>query len=810
MAFIVMLVIFIPLIAVPEIEKNPLGHPTFYEEQTVPIKDYNIVTELKSLESKGIPNAVFQPDITELNEMGGSVNSNSNQFGTIKDISSSPAGQEQDNSRFFNFEIDMDKEDLKEYLKLKLERFKEAGLNPEYFIIPDVRYQFRLASILNEITEELEMPEIELVVKNNLDELSTELLVLYDQRARMGTEGMETAYLEDARANLFASYVYEYLALHDNFKSSILTIDVQDWSDITAWCLQSFLKITRLSSIDVVVRIENISKVTSPEAISEIISVCSSTSTSGYDTGYLNDGDNNAITRGGEENIVPSENSNSGNGNVKEIILGAMPEYLDLVSVKDEKFTLVIDIINGYYYVILITCLIPNIYFVAWAGFIRRDNRKQKEYLKKHGRPIQMTDKAMESRHRFYDKLLRLEDELGSVILTNASTTGNGQFNNQHRKSLNKSSKGTNLAYQPGKKNGNALPDVTVILPCFNEQKGIALAVERCYNQTYAGRIEILVVDDGSNDNTLKIAKIFEAPFPNRTVRVHHKPNGGKADALNFGIERATGQIILTTDGDSHMDPDAVESLVRGFQENPHAGIVGGFVVIRNEKDSTLVKLQQIEYIFTQDVFRLPQSESASVLIIPGPVFSMGGRVAKTHKASTRTCVEDADLTDCILKDNWGTVAVTDATAHTQAPTSWKAWFKQRKRWVYGQFQVWRENKSFLRRNFWGLYSYFTWLSALLITGMLITTTVALVFIGEWNFFSLLITAQTTVIFMLYFITRGISLARYSYGKHLIKYLPLQVGYDLINGVLCAWLFVNYLTGRGVKIKFGPEVVRVK
>jgi cellulose synthase/poly-beta-1,6-N-acetylglucosamine synthase-like glycosyltransferase len=187
----------------------------------------------------------------------------------------------------------------------------------------------------------------------------------------------------------------------------------------------------------------------------------------------------------------------------------------------------------------------------------------------------------------------------------------------------------------------------------------------------------------------------------------------------------------------------------------------------------------------------------------------MGGRVAKTHSASTRTCVEDADLTDTILSDNWGTVAVTDATAHTQAPVTWKAWYKQRKRWVYGQFQVWRENKSFLKKNFWGVYSYFTWMSALFITAMLAASMVALAFIGEWNFFSLLITAQTTVIYVMYFLTRGISLARYKYGRHLVWYLPLQTVYDLVNGVLCAVLFLRYLLGKGVQIKFGPELVRI-
>jgi cellulose synthase/poly-beta-1,6-N-acetylglucosamine synthase-like glycosyltransferase len=161
------------------------------------------------------------------------------------------------------------------------------------------------------------------------------------------------------------------------------------------------------------------------------------------------------------------------------------------------------------------------------------------------------------------------------------------------------------------------------------------------------------------------------------------------------------------------------------------------------------------------------------------------------------------------LKNKWGTVAVTDATSHTQAPTSWKAWFKQRKRWVYGQFQVWRENKSFLKKNFWGIYNFFTWASAVMITAMLITSTIALLFIGEWNFFSLLITGQTLVIFIAYFVTRGISLGRYKYGRHLVKYLPLQVIYDLVNGVLCGYLFLKYLTRRGVKIKFGPELVRI-
>ena len=144
---------------------------------------------------------------------------------------------------------------------------------------------------------------------------------------------------------------------------------------------------------------------------------------------------------------------------------------------------------------------------------------------------------------------------------------------------------------------GSKLPLVSVIIPCYNEDRYLGAAVTNAYRQSYLGEIEILIVDDGSKDNTWSIGKIFQTKKGKRTVKTFHKPNGGKASAISYGIEKAEGKIIITTDGDSEMHEDAVKEVVDTFKRFPDAGIVGGFVSIKNSHRGYLTKLQQLEYI---------------------------------------------------------------------------------------------------------------------------------------------------------------------------------------------------------------------
>lgn len=354
-------------------------------------------------------------------------------------------------------------------------------------------------------------------------------------------------------------------------------------------------------------------------------------------------------------------------------------------------------------------------------------------------------------------------------------------------------------------------PRVSIIIPCYNESRNIGQAVSNCFNQTYRGEIEVIVVDDGSRDNTWSISRIFKGKSDRNTVKIFHKENGGKASALTFGANHATGPVTVMTDGDSRMDRNAVAEIVETFRTYPDAGIVGGFVTIRNTFTGHLTKLQQLEYVITQHVVRISQSDDGSVLIAPGPIFGMRTDLARMFPPLDRTVVEDCDLTMSVLSTGYTTRAALGSRSYTEAPASWMGWLNQRRRWIYGQFQAWRENRWHLKNNPWGLYTYFTWLSttlsavifiiSMMVTGMFLLSG------GSFYTFMEFIALRTIMLMMFYFGIRMFIILQYKETRRLIHFLPLKPFYDIINGFHTAYLYFMYITGLGIKLKWGHRRV---
>jgi cellulose synthase/poly-beta-1,6-N-acetylglucosamine synthase-like glycosyltransferase len=207
--------------------------------------------------------------------------------------------------------------------------------------------------------------------------------------------------------------------------------------------------------------------------------------------------------------------------------------------------------------------------------------------------------------------------------------------------------------------------------------------------------MEIIIMDDGSKDNTYKIAKKFEGVFKGKDIRVLTKPNGGKSRALNFAIERSAGEFIMCVDADSKLEPDAVSLMVRYFRD-PDIAAVAGSVLVSNT-ENILTKLQALEYIEGLNMVRNGQAFLKLVNIIPGPIgmfrkkdiLSVGGYAHDTF-------AEDADLTLRLIKKNLKIEFEPDAIAWTEAPTELLDLLKQRYRWTRGILQAIRKHSHSL------------------------------------------------------------------------------------------------------------------
>ncbi len=161
------------------------------------------------------------------------------------------------------------------------------------------------------------------------------------------------------------------------------------------------------------------------------------------------------------------------------------------------------------------------------------------------------------------------------------------------------------------------LPRVTIIVPVFNEGAVIESALRSLLALDYPS-YDVIVVDDGSTDETRAVASQLEGHHGRATVRVVTKENGGKASALNAGIALARTPYVLCMDGDSRLAPDALRHAMKHFVDDRVAAVAGNVKVVN--RNNIWTKLQALEYIQGLSMPRRAQGFLRVVTIVPGPI----------------------------------------------------------------------------------------------------------------------------------------------------------------------------------------------
>ena len=238
------------------------------------------------------------------------------------------------------------------------------------------------------------------------------------------------------------------------------------------------------------------------------------------------------------------------------------------------------------------------------------------------------------------------------------------------------------------------MPPVTILIPVYNEGRVIAAALRSVLALRYP-RYEIIVVDDGSSDDTLAVASSFAGTRGGATVRVVHKSNGGKASALNFGLAMATTPFVLCMDGDSRLDADTLRHAMRHFAD-PNVAAVAGNVKVAN-RNNLWSRLQALEYVEGLNMARRAQGFLRVVNIVPGPI-GVFRRDVLLHVGGydSDTFAEDADLTLKLLTGGWHVVYEERAIAYTEAPETLLELVKQRYRWTRGILQALRKRSRWI------------------------------------------------------------------------------------------------------------------
>ncbi len=241
-------------------------------------------------------------------------------------------------------------------------------------------------------------------------------------------------------------------------------------------------------------------------------------------------------------------------------------------------------------------------------------------------------------------------------------------------------------------------PFVSIIVPVYNEGKVVLDSIMSLLRLDYSN-YEIIIVNDGSTDNTAEVARTLvgyqAGVYGDVKVSLINKPNGGKARALNAGISYSKAEIVLCMDGDSQLSEDSIRMAVRHFSD-PEIGAVAGNVKVLN-RNKLFTDLQALEYIEGLNMSRAAQSYFKLVNIIPGPIGLFRKKAIEgAGYYSSDTFAEDADLTLKILARGWKIYYEPRAISYTEAPEKLNQLLKQRYRWTRGILQAIRKHKQLL------------------------------------------------------------------------------------------------------------------
>jgi len=243
-------------------------------------------------------------------------------------------------------------------------------------------------------------------------------------------------------------------------------------------------------------------------------------------------------------------------------------------------------------------------------------------------------------------------------------------------------------------------PLLTVLIPAYNEEKTIAETITAVQASNYPkNNLEIIVVDDGSTDNTAEIVKKF------KSVKLFSKENTGKADSVNKAIKIAKGDFIAIVDADSYPEKDALLFLMRHFKDEK-VGASTGLILVRN-KNKLIEKCQALEYVLIAWTRKLLDAID-SVFVTPGGLsVYRKSALKRVGYFDKNVMTEDIEVAWNLLRHKYKIRMETLAHATTSVPDKLKQWWRQRIRWNVGGFQTLSKHKKYLFKTNYEMFGVF-------------------------------------------------------------------------------------------------------
>jgi poly-beta-1,6-N-acetyl-D-glucosamine synthase len=227
-------------------------------------------------------------------------------------------------------------------------------------------------------------------------------------------------------------------------------------------------------------------------------------------------------------------------------------------------------------------------------------------------------------------------------------------------------------------------PKISLLIAAYNEAQNIAETFRGIRGQDYPGELEIIVVDDGSTDDTIAALRSFNL----ENLKIVQANHGGKANALNQGLKHVTQDIVVCIDADTFLHPQALRRIVARFLTDPaDTAAIAGCVLVKNSRATFMARLQEWDYFTGIASAKRQQSLYQGTLVAQGAFSAFRTKLIREHRGWPAVIGEDIVLTWSLIRSGWRIGFEPTAIGFTTAPETIIGFYRQRKRWARGMIE---------------------------------------------------------------------------------------------------------------------------
>ena len=358
------------------------------------------------------------------------------------------------------------------------------------------------------------------------------------------------------------------------------------------------------------------------------------------------------------------------------------------------------------------------------------------------------------------------------------------------------------LDKQPKFKNDNPDEEVTILVAAYNEENGIFNTLLYIKNQDYRGKINTIVINNNSKDNTVNETYRAKKEL-NMNVTCIDEPNPGKFNALNTGLCSTNTKYVITLDADTLLHEKAIRYLVSRICSAPiEISAVAGSVLVRNSRDNLLAKIQEWDYFLSIVSIKRMQGMFQGTLVAQGAFSIYNTQIIKDIGGWSDAIGEDIVLTWKMLSRNHKVYFEPLAIAFTDAPVKLVHFIRQRSRWARGMIEGLRLVKPWKQPNIY--YKFLTAIDLLIpymdfsytfffIPGLILALFGKFYIVGPMALYVLPITLITFLILFKYQKKKVFDVLNLRVRKNIFALVLFILGYQFLMSPVSLWGYFQEL-----------------